>query len=75
MLQYSHYSKAIEDVLYNKRGSIRVEKWLYCMPIVLVLLPYSLHIISLGRIINCVTIRYRRTLKTHEFRTKDFFVR
>ena len=45
------------------------------MPFVLVLLPYSLHIISLGSIINCVTMRYRYTLKTHGFRTKDFFLR
>ena len=45
------------------------------MPIVLVLLPHSLHTSFLSRIINCVTTCYRRTLKTHEFRTKDFLVR
>ena len=45
------------------------------MPIELVLLPHSLHTSFLIRIINCVTICYRCTLKTHEFRTKDFFVR
>ena len=45
------------------------------MPIVLVLLHHSLHTYFLIRIICCVTIRYRCTLKTHEFRTKDFFVR
>ena len=45
------------------------------MPIVLVLLPHLLHTSFLSRIINCVTAYYRCTLKTHEFRTKDFLVR
>ena len=61
--------------MYDRRDCIRVEKRLYSMPIVLVLLPHSLHIFFLNRIINCVTTCYRCTLKTHEFRTNDFLVR
>ena len=61
--------------MYDRRDCIRVEKRLYSIHIVLVLLPYSLHIISFGSIISCMTICYRCTLKTHEFRTKDFLVR
>ena len=36
---------------------------------------YSLHISFPVSIISCVSIRYRCTLKTQEFRTKDFVVR
>ena len=61
--------------MYDRRDCIRVEKRLYCMPIVLVLFSNSLHIISLGSIISCMTTCYHCTLKTHEFRTKDFLVR
>ena len=43
--------------------------------IALVWFPYSLHTSSLNRIINCASIYYGCTLKTQEFRTKDFVVR
>ena len=43
--------------------------------IALVWFPYSLHTSPLNRIINCVSIHYDYTLKTQEFRTKDFVVR
>ena len=36
---------------------------------------YSLHISFLVSLISCVSIHYRCTLKTQEFRTKDFVVR
>ena len=36
---------------------------------------YSLHISFPVSIIGCVSIHYRCTLKTQEFRTKDFVVR
>ena len=43
--------------------------------IVLVWFPYSLHNHPLNHIINCASIHYICTLKTQEFRTKDFVVR
>ena len=43
--------------------------------IALVWFPYSLHISYLNHIINCASIHYDCTLKTQEFRTKDFVVR
>ena len=43
--------------------------------IALVWFPYSLHTSSLNNIINCASIHYDCTLKTQEFRTKDFVVR
>ena len=43
--------------------------------IALVWFPYSLHTSPLNRIINYASIRYDCTLKTQEFRTKDFLVR
>ena len=43
--------------------------------IALVWFPYSLHTYSLNHIINCASIHYGYTLKTQEFRTKDFVVR
>ena len=43
--------------------------------IALVWLPYSLHASLLNRIINCASMHYDCTLKTQEFRTKDFVVR
>jgi len=41
----------------------------------LVWLRYPLHTFRPNRIISYISARYRCTLKTHEFRTKDFFVR
>ena len=43
--------------------------------IALVWFPYSLHTSPLNHIINCASIHYYCTLKTQEFRTKDFVVR
>ena len=43
--------------------------------IALVWFPYSLHNYSLSHIINCASMHYVCTLKTQEFRTKDFVVR
>ena len=43
--------------------------------IALVWFPHSLHTSPLNHIINCVSIHYNSTLKTQEFRTKDFIVR
>ena len=43
--------------------------------IVLVWFPYSLHTSFLNYIINCASMYYDYTLKTQEFRTKDFVVR
>ena len=43
--------------------------------IALVWFYYSLHTYSLNHIINCASIHYGYTLKTQEFRTKDFVVR
>jgi len=43
--------------------------------IALVWFPYSLHTSSLNHIINCASIHYDCTLKTQEFRAKDFVVR
>ena len=43
--------------------------------IALVWFPYSLHNYSLSHIINYASIHYTCTLKTQEFRTKDFVVR
>ena len=41
----------------------------------LVLLRHSLHNSFLSNIISCMSAHYRCTLKTQEFRTKDFVVR
>ena len=41
----------------------------------LVLLHHSLHTSLLSSIISCMSAYYRCTLKTREFRTKDFVVR
>ena len=38
-------------------------------------IPYSLHTSFSASIINCMSAHYRCTLKTQEFRTKDFVVR
>ena len=43
--------------------------------IALVWFPYSLHTSPRNRIINCASMRYGCTLKTQEFRTKDYVVR
>ena len=43
--------------------------------IALVWFHYSLHNYSFNHIINCASIHYACTLKTQEFRTKDFVVR
>ena len=43
--------------------------------IALVWFPYSLHNYSLSHIINYASIHYTCTLKTQEFRPKDFVVR
>ena len=43
--------------------------------IALVWFPYSLHTSLSNRIINCASIHYDYTLKTQEFRTKDYVVR
>ena len=39
------------------------------------LLRHSLHTSLLSSIISCMSAHYRCTLKTQEFRTKDFVVR
>ena len=39
------------------------------------LLRHSLHTSLFSSIISCMSAYYRCTLKTQEFRTKDFFVR
>ena len=41
----------------------------------LVLLRHSLHTSLLSSIISCMSAYYRCTLKTQEFRTKDFVMR
>ena len=43
--------------------------------IALVWFPYSLHTSSLNHIISSASAHYDCTLKTQEFRTKDFVVR
>ena len=57
-----------EAVLEHKSGSIAP---LLCLFIPLIHCTLLFHVC----IIICVSIHYRRTLKTQEFRIKDFVVR
>ena len=69
------YWNVKEAVLPYKSGCFRVLKRLYCNKEWLYDTLILLHNSSNNSIINCTSVCYSCTLKTQEFRAKDFFVR
>ena len=73
--QYISYWNVKEAVLPYKSGCFRVLKRLYCNKEWLYDTLILLHNSSNNSITHCTSVSYSCTLKTEEFRTKDFFVR
>ena len=71
----SLFSAPTEPLLVWKRGSFVWQKWLYSNPKMLVWLRHPLHTFPFNSIICCLSAHCRCTLKTREFRTKDFLMR
>ena len=73
--QNINYRNVKEAVLPYNSGCFRVLKRLYCNKEWLYDTLILLHNSSNNSIIHCTSVCYSCTLKTQEFRAKDFFVR
>ena len=73
--QYISYWNVKEAFLPYKSECLRVLKRLYCNKEWLYDTLILLRKFSISHITHCTSVCYLCTLKTEEFRTKDFFVR